>query len=377
MPAEACPRADITKWPHRLQTKRLIICVRSGAEPEQLNIQGFQIAMNAKLAPADITIDAILSELQPHLASAAQVQQARVFVGQFFNRVAEDDIAVRDAKTWAALLRGLLDFIRVRSANTPSVRVFNPTLENDGWESNYTVVQFATNDMPFLVDSVGIAAHEQGLSLHGLMHPVYFIARDAGGNLLSLATDESNRGKPESVMHLEVDRLSEPAEMERLQKALLVALHDVAAAVLDWPVMKAKMLEMTDNVGKGGDTSVETRKGEVLLSGFVDSQAQADREVQLAKSVDGVQSVQNKLMVKDGKSTAGNVLDDSVVTVKVKSALMADDRTRGTQFAVTTHKGVVQLSGFVDSADEQARATTVARNVEGVQSVVNDTSIKK
>src|SRR5205809_943001 len=79
----------------------------------------------------------------------------------------------------------------------------------------------------------------------------------------------------------------------------------------------------------------------------------------------------------DKKSTAGNVLDDSVVTVKVKSALMADDRTRGTQFAVTTHKGVVQLSGFVDSADEQARATAVARNVEGVQSVVNDTSIKK
>jgi hyperosmotically inducible protein len=140
---------------------------------------------------------------------------------------------------------------------------------------------------------------------------------------------------------------------------------------------KVKTALMTDNVGKGGDTSVETRKGEVLLSGFVDSQAQADREVQLARSVEGVQSVQNKLMVKDGKSTAGNVLDDSVVTVKVKSALMADDRTRGTQFAVTTHKGVVQLSGFVDSADEQARATTVARNVEGVQSVVNDTSIKK
>ena len=140
---------------------------------------------------------------------------------------------------------------------------------------------------------------------------------------------------------------------------------------------KVKSALMTDNVGKGGDTSVETRKGEVLLSGFVDNQAQADREVQLAKGVDGVTAVQNKLMVKDGKSTAGAVLDDSVVTVKVKSALMADQSTRGTQIAVTTNKGVVQLSGFVDSADEQARAATVARNVEGVQSVVNDTSIKK
>ena len=206
--------------------------------------------MNAKLAPADATIDAIFIELQPHLSSAAQVQQARTFVHQFFSRVAEDDVAVRDAKTWAALLRGLMDFIRVRGANAPSVRVFNPSLENDGWESNYTVVEIATNDMPFLVDSIGIAAHEQGLSLHGLIHPVYFIARDPGGNLLSLATDDSNKGKPESVMYLEVDRLSELAEMERLQKAMVLALHDVAAAVADWPAMKAKMLEMADNVGK-------------------------------------------------------------------------------------------------------------------------------
>jgi hyperosmotically inducible protein len=140
---------------------------------------------------------------------------------------------------------------------------------------------------------------------------------------------------------------------------------------------KVKSALLADNVGKGGDTSVETRKGEVLLSGFVDNQAQADREVQLAKGVEGVNSVQNKLMIKDGKSTAGGVLDDSVVTVKVKSALMTDQATRGTEIAVTTNKGVVQLSGFVDSTDEQARAAAVARSVEGVQSVVNDTSIKK
>jgi hyperosmotically inducible protein len=140
---------------------------------------------------------------------------------------------------------------------------------------------------------------------------------------------------------------------------------------------KIKSALLTDRDARGANTSVETRKGEVLLSGFVDNQAQADREVQLAKAVDGVRSVENKLMIKDGKSTAGAVLDDSVVTVKVKSALMTDGQTKASQIAVATNKGVVQLSGFVDSADEQARATSVARNVEGVQSVVNDTSIKK
>ncbi|MBS0589150.1 MAG: NAD-glutamate dehydrogenase [Proteobacteria bacterium] len=206
--------------------------------------------MNAKSAPIAVAIDAILTELQPHLPSASQLQQARTFVERFFSRISEDDLAVRDAKTWAALLRGLMDFTRIRAANVPSVRVFNPSIESDGWESNYTVVQLATADMPFLVDSVGLAAHEQGLSLHGLIHPVYFVARDAGGNLLSLAADESNKGKPESVMHIEVDRLSEPAEIDRLQKAMLVALHDVCVAVADWAAMKSKMADMADNVGK-------------------------------------------------------------------------------------------------------------------------------
>ncbi|MET0382777.1 MAG: BON domain-containing protein [Burkholderiaceae bacterium] len=152
-----------------------------------------------------------------------------------------------------------------------------------------------------------------------------------------------------------------------------------AGTALDDSVIttKVKAALLTGTNGKGADTGVETRKGEVLLSGFVDDQAQADRESQLARGVEGVKSVDNKLMVKAGRSTAGNVLDDSVVTVKVKSALMADTQTKASDIAVSTNKGVVQLSGFVDSTSQQARAASVARTVEGVQSVVNDTSIKQ
>ena len=137
--------------------------------------------MNAKLAPSDTTVDAILAELKPHL-SAAQNQQARMFVTQFFKRVSEDDVGERPAQTWAALIRGLIEFVSVRKAGSPSVRVFNPSLENDGWESTHTVVQIVTADMPFLVDSVGIAAQQSNLLLHSLVHPVYFISRAAGGH---------------------------------------------------------------------------------------------------------------------------------------------------------------------------------------------------
>ncbi|HEX4511158.1 MAG TPA: BON domain-containing protein [Burkholderiaceae bacterium] len=140
---------------------------------------------------------------------------------------------------------------------------------------------------------------------------------------------------------------------------------------------KVKAALVTDRDAHGADTSVQTRKGQVILSGFVDSQSQKDRQSELARSVAGVQDVDNKLMLKSGPTTPGSVLDDSVVTVKVKTALLGDAQTQGSQIAVTTNKGVVQLSGFVDSTDAQARAASVARNVEGVQNVVNDTRIKQ
>lgn len=152
-----------------------------------------------------------------------------------------------------------------------------------------------------------------------------------------------------------------------------------AGTQLDDAVITAKVKTAiaTDSEAKGVATSVETRKGNVMLSGFVDSQAQADRAVQLAKAVEGVNGVDSKLMVKEGKSSAGNILDDSVLTTKVKSALIADPDVRGNDIAVSSNKGVVQLSGFVDDTRQQARAEAVAHGVDGVQSVVNDTSIKK
>ena len=208
--------------------------------------------MNAKLVPADIAVDSVLAVLQPTL-SAAQNQQVRLFVGHFFKRVAEDDIAARPTETWAALLRGLLDFVRVRKPGQPAVRVFNPTRDDNGWESTHTVVEIVTEDMPFLVDSVSIAAQASHLLLHGVIHPVYFVARDPGGHMLSLAVDDAGRGKSaalaESVMHVEVDRLAEPAELKHLQQALVASLHDVACSVEDWSAMRVKMREIAESLG--------------------------------------------------------------------------------------------------------------------------------
>jgi osmotically-inducible protein OsmY len=76
------------------------------------------------------------------------------------------------------------------------------------------------------------------------------------------------------------------------------------------------------------------------------------------------------------QQTAGDVVDDSVVTAKVKAKLVDDPVTKAYQINVETFKGTVQLSGFVDSAEARSRATQLARDVGGVKDVKNSLQVR-
>ncbi len=72
----------------------------------------------------------------------------------------------------------------------------------------------------------------------------------------------------------------------------------------------------------------------------------------------------------------GEYIDDTVITTKVKAAVFADDNLKSTEINVETFKGVVQLSGFVNSQEDINRAVRLAREVSGVKSVTNDMRLK-
>jgi len=76
------------------------------------------------------------------------------------------------------------------------------------------------------------------------------------------------------------------------------------------------------------------------------------------------------------QESTGEYVDDSVITSKVKSAILGDPATKVAEIGVETYKGVVQLSGFVSSQAAANRAVELARGVKGVVSVKNDMRIK-
>jgi len=137
--------------------------------------------------------------------------------------------------------------------------------------------------------------------------------------------------------------------------------------------VKAALLET-----KGVPSSqvvVETYKGVVLLSGFVESQKQKDDAGKAAAGVSGAQKVHNALAIQP-ENKMGAKLDDSVTTGKVKAALMDDKDVKSGQINVETKNGVVSLGGFVSGEKVKTRAVAVAKGVSGVKSVVDAMYVK-
>ena len=126
------------------------------------------------------------------------------------------------------------------------IAFYTPDFDRHGWHSAHTVIDVVTDDMPFLIDSITMAVHRHGLSIHRLMHPLLGIERDAAGTIVRSAgrgtAALSDAMRIESWIHLEIDRIGDGAQIAALRAEIVDVLADVRAAVEDH-------LSMRENVG--------------------------------------------------------------------------------------------------------------------------------
>lgn len=124
-------------------------------------------------------------------------------------------------------------------------------------------------------------------------------------------------------------------------------------------------------------TDVETFRGTVQLNGFVDAADKKERATSIARNVKGVQRVENNLVVSSSPRSAGEYVDDKVLTGKIKASFAGDPVVAAHQINVDVRQGVVLLSGFVDTAEQKSRAQELAGKESGVQKVDNQIEVKK
>src|SRR5438105_9799437 len=108
------------------------------------------------------------------------------FVQSYFGQVDPEELAERAPPDLYGAALSHWSFARRREPGRLRIRVFNPTIEEHGWQSTHTVIEIVNDDMPFLVDSVTMEVNRHGLTLHLIMHPILTVSRGADGTLPGL-----------------------------------------------------------------------------------------------------------------------------------------------------------------------------------------------
>lgn len=157
----------------------------------------------------------------------------------------------------------------------------------------------------------------------------------------------------------------------RTQKSVGETIDDGAITA------KVKAALIGDPVAEARNINVDTRRGVVQLNGFVESANGRTEAVKVAKNVDGVKKVENNLKLKGEERSVAEVVDDGMITTRVKADLAADPATSALAIKIETHDGRVQLGGWVDSEASRREAGRVAAAVHGVTDVQNNLDIKK
>ena len=183
--------------------------------------------------------------------SEHDAEQAEQFIRQYYRWVAPEDISERSPLDVYGLALAHFNLLRERPEGATEVRVYNPEFDAHGWQCTHTAVEIVTDDMPFLIDSVSMELIRRGFGVHLIIHPVLTVRRDGDGGLLEVLPPGSEAGDgtvTESVIHAEVERQTDPAELERLREHLLRVIGEVRAAVEDWQPMRERALALVNEL---------------------------------------------------------------------------------------------------------------------------------
>jgi glutamate dehydrogenase len=169
----------------------------------------------------------------------------RAFARALLRRLADDDLRAITADELFALATSAFAFADSRGLEASAVRVFNADPEVHGYRCHGTVIEVATDDSPFLVDSVSEELTARGLTIKQLLHPVIGAVRDDRGRLVRVLPGREAEHR-ESFMHFEVDRTLGDDVNAELEARVRRILRDVSLVVRDFEPMQDRVRDMME-----------------------------------------------------------------------------------------------------------------------------------
>jgi osmotically-inducible protein OsmY len=166
--------------------------------------------------------------------------------------------------------------------------------------------------------------------------------------------------------------------VQRVDDQLTVKLADEKSDA--WVAFKVKSALRYHRSVSGVRTSVSVKEGVVTLGGAASSEAQKELTAEYAQDIEGVKGVKNEMKIasepEPPSRTMGEVIDDASITAQVKAALLTHRSTSAVKTKVATRNGVVRLAGAARNQAEKDLVAKLARDINGVRSVLNFMEVK-
>lgn len=172
---------------------------------------------------------------------AEQAGMLAGFTDHYFKNVIDEDLDQGMLEDLYGSLLSQWNLALNYQPGTSKIKVYNPTIEEHGWQSRHTVIEIIVEDMPFLLQSVTMEINRHGFANHLVIHPVFYVKRNDSGDLEGISGEPLEGANIESVIHVEIDRQSEFSVLQELKENLSSILTDVRAAVQDWKECLHKM----------------------------------------------------------------------------------------------------------------------------------------
>lgn len=184
-----------------------------------------------------------ISILAKEKIAKEQLSIFSAFAQQYYLHSDLETLKTRSIENLAAAVVSHWNLAYQRFPGQSKVHVFNPSLENDGWETKYTVLQLITEDKPFLVDSTRMEINRQGFNIFFSVNIGDIkLQRNAQGEIVEvLPSSALSESQAEALIYMVIDRISDSDALEKLTHKLDKVLGQVSIVVKDWPEMCARM----------------------------------------------------------------------------------------------------------------------------------------
>jgi len=183
-----------------------------------------------------------------------QVGLVKKFTERYYAFAPLTDLFEYSIENLAGALLSHWNFIYIRKPFECKVQVFNPTMDENGWESKHTIIEVSHDDMPFLVDSMRMAVNRKDIQVHLAIHfGGLKVIRDESHRIIDILPPGQSHPKAstEAPIYFEIDRQNNPNILQELKTEIEHALSDVRVSVYDWRKMVERaeeaLLELEKN----------------------------------------------------------------------------------------------------------------------------------